>query len=141
AYGAFVVVAFVLVGLVVANVRRGRTGRRMLAIRSNERAAAALGISVTGVKLYAFGLGAGIAALGGILLAFQNQNVQFQTFDVFGSILLVQLAVIGGLGWVSGVGAGAIVVGGGLLAVIVQGLFPDLSDVTEWLTIVSGIAV
>ena len=61
--------------------------------------------------------------------------------SVFGSILLVQLAVIGGLGWVSGVGAGAIVVGGGLLAVIVQGLFPDLSDVTEWLTIVSGIAV
>jgi ABC-type branched-subunit amino acid transport system ATPase component/ABC-type branched-subunit amino acid transport system permease subunit len=140
-YGVVVLVALVLAGLVVANVRRGRTGRRMLAVRSNERAAAALGISVTGVKLYAFGLGAGVAALGGILLAFQEQNIQFQTFDVFGSILLVQLAVLGGLGWVAGIAVGAIAVSGGLASQVVSSMFPNLNNVGEWLAIVSGLAV
>ena len=51
AFGCFVVLA-----LGVANLRRGRAGRRLVAVRTNERAAAALGISVIGAKLYAFGL-------------------------------------------------------------------------------------
>ena len=36
-YGAFVLVLLVLVGLLVANLRRGRVGARLLAVRSNER--------------------------------------------------------------------------------------------------------
>jgi branched-subunit amino acid ABC-type transport system permease component len=63
-YGGFVLVVLVLVGLVVANVRRGRVGARLLAVRSNERAAASLGIGVVGAKLYAFALAASIAAVG-----------------------------------------------------------------------------
>ena len=63
-YGFFVLICFVIVALAVANVRRGRTGRRMIAVRTNERAAAALGISVRGVKLYAFGLSAGPTRVG-----------------------------------------------------------------------------
>src|SRR3546814_3004502 len=55
-YGAFVLVLLVLCTLVVANVRRGRSGRRLLAVRANERVAASLGVSVSGAKLYAFGL-------------------------------------------------------------------------------------
>ena len=50
---------FVFAGLMVANLRRGRTGRRMLAVRTNERAAAALGIGVAATKLYAFGVAGG----------------------------------------------------------------------------------
>ena len=106
-------VALVLVGLLVANLRRGTTGRKMIAVRSNERAAAGLGINVVGIKVYAFAVGAGIAGLGGVLIAFQQSNVQFTSFDVFGSILLVQYGVIGGLGWVSGVVGGAIAAPGG----------------------------
>ncbi len=52
-------VAFVGIGLVVANLRRSRTGRRLIAVRTNERAAASLGVSVFGVKLYAFAVSAG----------------------------------------------------------------------------------
>ena len=105
-YAALMLVALVLVGLMVANLRRGATGRKMIAVRSNERAAAGLGINVIGIKVYAFAVGAGIAGLGGVLIAFQQSNVQFTSFDVFGSILLVQYGVIGGLGWVSGVVGG-----------------------------------
>ena len=103
-YAGVLLVALVLVSLMVANLRIGATGRQMIAVRSNERAAAALGISVVGVKLYAFAVGAGIAALGGILLGFRAGSVQFTDFNVFGSILLVQYAVIGGIGWISGRG-------------------------------------
>ena len=42
--------------VLVVNVRRGRIGRRMLAVRANERAAAASGVRVAGVKLQAAAL-------------------------------------------------------------------------------------
>ena len=51
-----VLVVFVIAGLMVANLRRGRTGRRLLAVRSNERAAASLGVGVYVAKLHAFGV-------------------------------------------------------------------------------------
>ena len=62
----------VLAALAVANLRRGRIGRRLLAVRTNERAAAAIGVNVFEAKLYAFTLSAGIAGLGGVLLGFSN---------------------------------------------------------------------
>ena len=99
----------VLLGVMVANLRRGRAGRRLIAVRSNERAAAALGISVFGAKLYAFGLGAAIAAAGGLLMAFRRPNVRFYPdFSVFESIFSVVYAVIGGIGFVLGAAIGAV---------------------------------
>ncbi|MDX6686511.1 MAG: hypothetical protein QOF86_2639, partial [Baekduia sp.] len=85
-YGLFVLVLFVACVVVVANVRRGRSGRRMIAVRTNERAAAALGISVPAAKLYAFGLSAAISALGGILLVFRLSSVDYTEFTNFTSI-------------------------------------------------------
>jgi sulfate-transporting ATPase len=123
----------------VSNLRVGATGRQMIAVRSNERAAAALGISVVGVKVYAFAVGAGIAALGGILLAFRQSNVQFADFNVFGSILLVQYAVIGGIGWISGAVLGAAAAPGGVIAHLADTVLPHLDNVESWLVIVSGV--
>ncbi len=93
-------VALVLVGLMVANLRRSRTGRRLLAVRTNERAAASLGISVFAVKLYAFGVAAGIAAMAGVLTGFQQEQVTYGRFNVFASIQAVGHAVVGGIGYV-----------------------------------------
>jgi sulfate-transporting ATPase len=140
-YAALMLVALVLVGLMVANLRAGPMGRKMIAVRSNERAAAGLGISVVRIKLYAFAVGAGIAGLGGVLLAFQQTNVQFTGFNVFGSILLVQYAVIGGLGWVSGVVAGAGAAPGAVVSQVTNNVFPNLNNVAAWLVIVSGFGV
>jgi len=140
-YAGLMVIALVAVSLMVANLRRGATGRKLIAVRSNERAAAALGISVVGVKLYAFAVGAGVAALGGILLAFRQTNVQFAAFDVFGSILLVQYAVIGGIGWISGVLAGAAAAPGAIAAQVTNDLFPGLTNVAAWLTIFAAVGV
>jgi ABC-type branched-subunit amino acid transport system ATPase component/ABC-type branched-subunit amino acid transport system permease subunit len=140
-YAALMLVALVLVGLMVANLRRGATGRKMIAVRSNERAAAGLGINVIGIKIYAFAVGAGIAGLGGVLIAFQQSNVQFTSFDVFGSILLVQYGVIGGLGWVSGVVGGATAAPGALISEITNNVFPNLNNVDAWLAVLSGVGV
>ncbi|MEX5631744.1 ABC transporter permease subunit [Parafrankia sp. FMc2] len=105
--------SFVLLGLIVANLRRGRAGRRLIAVRTNERAAAALGISVVGAKIYAFALSAAIAGFGGVLYAFyafgERGNIDYGAglFSPFASILLIAYAVVGGVGWISGAFAGA----------------------------------
>ena len=50
----------------------GAAGRRLLAVRANERAAAACGIDVAGTKLAAFALSAFIAGVGGALLGYRQ---------------------------------------------------------------------
>jgi sulfate-transporting ATPase len=93
-------ITLVLVGLLVANLRRSRTGRRLIAVRTNERAAASLGVSVFGVKLYAFGVASALAAIGGILIGFTANTVTYARYNPFQSINSVGHAVIGGLGYV-----------------------------------------
>jgi sulfate-transporting ATPase len=101
-YGLVVLVVLTLLSLMVANLRRGRSGLRLLAVRSNERAASALGVSVPGAKVYAFGLGAAIAAFGGILLAFRSVTILYPAFGGFASVQAVVQSVIGGIGFVTG---------------------------------------
>ena len=62
-FGFFVVGIALALGLLVANLRRSNLGQRMLAVRSNERAAAAAGINVRNVKLAAFGISSFIAGI------------------------------------------------------------------------------
>ncbi|MET7770896.1 branched-chain amino acid ABC transporter permease/ATP-binding protein [Nocardia sp. NPDC005366] len=103
-YAFFALGCFVICALLVANLRRSRAGRRLIAVRTNERAASSLGISVVGAKIYAFALSAAIAGLGGIVLSFQQRTLGFGSgeFDAFKSILVVAFAVVGGVGYVSG---------------------------------------
>lgn len=138
-YSYVALAVLVLLVLAVANVRRGRSGRRMLAVRSNERAAASLGISVVGAKLYAFSLGAGIAAAGGIMLAFRNQSIQFPTFDSFTSVTSVGYAFLGGIGYLAGP-----VVGAGLLAPGALGgtaMNQWLTAIAPWLQVIAGLSI
>ena len=72
---------------------------RLIAVRTNERAAASLGISVFGVKLYAFSVAAAIAGLGGHPLRLQGTIVTYEQYNPLQSIFSVGWAVIGGLGF------------------------------------------
>jgi ABC-type branched-subunit amino acid transport system ATPase component/ABC-type branched-subunit amino acid transport system permease subunit len=107
AWAAVSLIAFVLLALLVANLRRSRTGRRLIAVRTNERAAASLGISVFGVKLYAFAVSASLAAVAGVLVGFRGQVITYTEFNIFASINSLGYAVIGGLGFVLGAVFGA----------------------------------
>jgi sulfate-transporting ATPase len=101
-FAAFALIVFAVCALVIAAVRRGRVGRRLIAVRASERAAAALGINVYAAKLYAFALSAAIAGLAGIVIGFQFEQVQYTSFDPFQSVLAAGYGVIGGLGYVFG---------------------------------------
>ncbi|GAB04768.1 amino acid ABC transporter permease [Gordonia amarae] len=87
AFGMLCLVVAVIVAIGVVYLRRSRLGTRMLAVRANERSAAASGVNVTATKLAAFGIGAFIAGLGGTLLAYQQTNVSFQPFAVLLGVL------------------------------------------------------
>ena len=101
-YATFALIVLTTIGFVLANLRRGRAGRRLIAVRTNERAAAALGVSVVGAKLYAFVLGGVIAAVGGILITFRQPVLSFAEFGGLSSLFAMQNAVIGGVGLLGG---------------------------------------
>lgn len=135
-YSLFCLVCLVLASLAVCNLRRGRSGRRLLAVRTNERAAAAIGVNVKAAKLYAFALAAGIAGISGILLAFQSYYVNYDGFDPLTSITTVGLAVVGGVGFVIGPLIGATLAPGGFPGGLIANHFGDYS---QWLTLAGGI--
>jgi ABC-type branched-subunit amino acid transport system ATPase component/branched-subunit amino acid ABC-type transport system permease component len=137
-YGIAMLVMFVLAALVVANVRRGRSGRRLIAVRTNERAAAALGISVPVAKLFAFGLSAAIAAVGGIMLAFRLTSISYTSFTNSTSITFVGQALIGGIGYLVGPILGATLSPAALGQQILESLF---SGVGRYIQLISGLAI
>ena len=106
-YATFTLLVLVGLSLVVANLRRGRAGRRLIAVRTNERAAAALGVSVVEAKLFAFVVGGAIAAVGGILIVYRQSVLDFRGFGGLTSLFLLQNAVIGGVGSLAGPIAGS----------------------------------
>ena len=101
-FGMFCLIVVVLLALLVMNTRRSNTGRRFLAVRSNERAAAAAGISVSSTKLLAFGLSAFIAGLGGSLSAYRFGSVNAGFFGALASLTYLTFAYLGGISSVGG---------------------------------------
>jgi ABC-type branched-subunit amino acid transport system ATPase component/ABC-type branched-subunit amino acid transport system permease subunit len=141
-YATLVLIVYVGLMLVVANVRRGRTGLRLLSVRSSERAAESLGVGVYGAKIYAFGLASAIAALGGIFAAFEFPFISYPTqFDVNTSILVVMWAVIGGLGWASGSIISGLGAAGGVLNQLSTKIFTSATFKGTWLPILGGASV
>jgi ABC-type branched-subunit amino acid transport system ATPase component/ABC-type branched-subunit amino acid transport system permease subunit len=107
-YALLCIVCLALASLLVSNVRRGTLGRRLLAVRANERAAASLGLNIVALKLIAFSLAAAIAAVSGVLIAFKTQSVVFDGFTTQQSINLLGVTVIGGIGYIGGAMFGAV---------------------------------
>ncbi len=137
-YGVFVVAMAMVAVVVIANVRRGRSGRRLIAVRTNERAAAALGIDVMKAKLFAFALASAIAALGGIVIAFRLSSISYQSFTNFTSITYVGLAIVGGVGYLLGAFVGGTMATAGLNQQILESTWPGVG---RWIQLISGIAI
>jgi ABC-type branched-subunit amino acid transport system ATPase component/branched-subunit amino acid ABC-type transport system permease component len=138
-FAALVLILLLLIGLSIASVRRGRVGRRLVAMRANERAAAALGMDVLELKVYAFAVSSAIAAVAGVLMAYSFATVVFQEFTPLNSIQILAFAVIGGIGYISGAIPGALLVAGGISAYIFQEIFGNA--LTNWLALAGGVGV
>jgi ABC-type branched-subunit amino acid transport system ATPase component/ABC-type branched-subunit amino acid transport system permease subunit len=103
----------IAVALAVARLRTSRLGAAMLAVRANERSAAAAGINVVRTKLVAFAIAAFIAGIGGALLAYKQTNVTFSPFDAILGLSVFGTAYLAGITSVSGgILAGVLVFGG-----------------------------
>lgn len=93
--------------LLAVNLRSGRTGRVLAAMRDSETASRSLGINVFKYKVFIFGLSAFIAGLGGILNSMILQQANVRTFAPFFSLIYMTVAVVGGIFHIGG----AIVIG------------------------------
>ena len=101
-FGWVALICCVLLMVAVGYIRRGKLGQRMLAVRSNERAAAAAAINPRTVKLYAFGIAAFIAGVGGVLYAYNFGSVSADRFDAVTALSLIAFAYAGGITLISG---------------------------------------
>jgi branched-chain amino acid transport system permease protein len=99
--------------LAVRGIRRSRTGRVLLAVRDNERGAAAYSVPVVRAKLTGFALSGFLAAVAGCLLVHINQSYAEGPFVVTESIGVFTAAVVGGLGSLAGAVLGAVYLNGG----------------------------
>ncbi|MEA2827842.1 MAG: branched-chain amino acid transport system permease protein livM [Actinomycetota bacterium] len=122
-FGLVALAVLATAGLGVVALRRGRLGRRFLAVRANERAAAACGIGLTATKLTAFALSAFVAGLGGALLGYGQGRLSFGSFGVFVSLSYLAAAYLGGIASVSGAVVGGLLVPSGLVFTVVDGKY------------------
>jgi len=104
---------FALLAVAVAGIRRSRTGRVLMALRENERAVAAYGVSVVRAKLTAFALSGFLAAVAGVLLVTLQGQFTLGLFPEEDNLIVFTAAVVGGLGSVTGAVLGALFLKGG----------------------------
>ena len=113
-FGIFLVSVAVVLSLAVANIRRSATGRRMLAIRSNERAASAIAIDVARGKMLVFALSSFIAGIGGCLIAYRFATVSDVSYGTVASLTALAVAYLGGITSVSGAITSGVVAASGV---------------------------
>jgi branched-chain amino acid transport system permease protein len=105
-YEAWVTAGILL--LLASVLVRGRIGRAWRAIRDGEIAAVSMGVSSRLYKTLAFAVSSFYAGVAGALLAIEVSYVNPDTFPLSLSILLLASVVVGGLGSLSGVIFGAL---------------------------------
>jgi len=104
----FLVWFFCLATLFISqNIVRSRTGRALRAIHGSEAAAESIGINVDQFKVKIFALSAVYASLAGSLFAHNMAHISPSTFDPMASVVIVVMAVIGGLASIWGAIFGA----------------------------------
>lgn len=139
-FAIFVLVVLLGCIALVANLRRNGTGRRFLAVRANERAAAAAGINVSRTKLLAFGIAAGIAGIGGVMIGFNQNDVSSAGFVYQASLAFLAFAYLGGITSINGAIVGGILAPAGLAAIMGGYFFADAA-IENYTVILGGMGM
>lgn len=106
---------YIMLGLLVFTIfcvnrlQNSRIGRAWLALREDEIACQAMGIDKMKTKLMAFSLGATWAGMAGVVFAAKTTFVNPASFTFWESAIILSIVVIGGMGSIRGVIAGAII--------------------------------
>jgi branched-chain amino acid transport system permease protein len=93
--------------VLVLGIRNSRPGRAMVAVRDNERAAAARGLNPTGIKLAGFAVSGALAGLAGGLHVIALDGVRAGSYSPTMAFEAFSMLVLGGATSLSGALAGA----------------------------------
>jgi branched-chain amino acid transport system permease protein len=137
-FGFFCLLVALVLAFGVVNLRRNTSGRRMLAVRANERAAASLGVSVGGTKVAAFAIAAFIAGVAGVLSGYRFGSVTPQYFGTFQSFTILAFAYLGGISSVSGAVIGGMLVTNGL---VLTALDQWIGISSDYATLIGGLGL
>lgn len=122
----------VVTTFVIWRVAYSSQGRAIVAVREDEVAASACGVSTTGRKVTAFVLGAFFGGVAGALFSLHERSITPGFFDMKKSIEIVVMVTLGGLGSISGA----------ILAAAVLTILPELLreppslGIEGWVTII-----
>ena len=104
---SWISIFFVL--LLLKRLTNSPWGRALRAVREDEDAVRALGKNAVWLKLQSFMLGAGIAGLAGVLLAFNYGSLQTTTFVPLLTFYVWAIMILGGVGSLTGPIFGSII--------------------------------
>jgi branched-chain amino acid transport system permease protein len=96
-YAFFCLGVFIVLSIVVVNLRRSTTGLALAAVRYSEPASRTLGLSILSMKLIAGAISTFIAALGGALLALDSESALPTSFNTFGGLVWMAILVTWGV--------------------------------------------
>ena len=138
----FALMILALAVIAVRGLRNSRTGRALIAARDNEPASQSFGINLVRGRLVAFAISGFLAAMAGALFAFHQHTIRAASFDPSVSVTIFLVAVIGGLGSVSGPLIGAVYYGFILIfgSQIVSGLASGLVGLVLLYTFPGGLS-
>jgi branched-chain amino acid transport system permease protein len=124
--------AMVLLALLQWRLLRSHLGRTFRAVREDEVAARAYGVSPDRYKAMAFGFGGFAAGVSGAFTAHLYSYINHETFTSQISILALTMVILGGLGNISGA----------LLGAVALVSLPELFRVTaEYRMLIYGVAL
>ena len=121
ALGMMLVVLFINIRL-----RDSRLGRAWIAVREDEVAAAAMGVNLVRVKLWAYAIGASIGGFAGVFLGVFQNTINVDQFEFGFSVFILCMIILGGMGNLAGVILGAVA-----LSMINRFLLPELNGVPD----------
>lgn len=133
-----IILLFIFTLAIVRNLLKSAHGLSFLAVREDELAADATGVSTTHVKVQAFVIGAALAGMAGALFAHYNGPVIPDDFKMDVSFILVAMVVIGGTGSITGAATAGIA-----MKLLEEGLrkVPKIPATDFYGLILAGIAV
>lgn len=92
-------------------LRASRTGRLLIAMRENERAAQSFTINLVRTRLTAFAFSGFLAGMAGVLFVHHQNGISAPSYSATRSVDMFLMAVLGGLGSVYTVLVGALYIG------------------------------
>ncbi len=142
-YSYWAILALAVIAMISSrNLTHSRIGRAWAYIREDEDAAEAMGVNRVRVKLAAYSTGAMFGGLAGSIFAVKMTAIAPESFNFMQSVMILLAVVLGGIGRISGVIIGAV------LVIIIPELLRDVDkfvnlglDIDRYRFLVFGVAL